>query len=79
VRIVGHASPAKNANSSAALVSNLNASWGRAESVANALIRLGLPASQIRVESDTTADPAPAMANVPSGDAGMRRADIFLE
>jgi outer membrane protein OmpA-like peptidoglycan-associated protein len=79
VRIVGHASPAKNTNSSAAMVSNLNASWDRAEAVASALISLGMPASRIKVEADTTAVPAPAMANVPSGDAGMRRADIFLQ
>lgn len=79
VRVVGHASPAKNPNSSASLINNYNASWNRAQSVASALMRLGVPASQIKVEAATAADPAPQMANVPSGDAGMRRADIFLE
>lgn len=79
VRVVGHASPAKNPNSSAALIANLNASWDRAQSVASALTQLGVPASQVRVEAATAADTVPNVPNVPSGDAGMRRADIFLQ
>lgn len=79
LRVVGHSSPAKNANSAAALVGNLNASWDRAQSVASALTRLGVPSSQVRIEAATAADTVPDVANVPSGAAGMRRADIFLE
>jgi len=79
VRIVGHASPPKNANSEGSLVNNFHAALDRAQSVASALIRLGVPASQVRVDADTSPDSAVDVANVPSGDAGMRRADIFLE
>lgn len=79
IRVVGHASPAKNANSTAALINNLHAAQDRAQSVASALTRLGVPSSQIQVEAATAADAAPDIASVPSGAAGMRRADIFLE
>jgi hypothetical protein len=51
----------------------------RAQSVATALIRLGLPAAQVKVEADTSPDSAANVANVPPGDAGLRRADVFLE
>jgi outer membrane protein OmpA-like peptidoglycan-associated protein len=79
VRIVGHASPPKDVNSEGSLVNNFHAALDRAQSVASALIRLGVPASQVRVDADTSPDSAIDVANVPSGDAGMRRADIFLE
>jgi outer membrane protein OmpA-like peptidoglycan-associated protein len=79
IRVVGHASPAKDANSSTALINNLRAAQDRAQSVASALTGLGVPSSQIQVDAATSADSLPDIASVPSGAAGMRRADIFLQ
>jgi len=47
--------------------------------VADTLMRMGVPASRIRVEADTSPESAPRVASLPSGDAGLRRADIFLQ
>ncbi|MGE5540538.1 MAG: OmpA family protein [Gemmatimonas sp.] len=78
VRVVGRSSPPKR-QTQAALLANFNAAWNRAHAVADALTRLGLPASQIRVEAETSPETAPEVASVPRGDAGLRRADIYLE
>jgi outer membrane protein OmpA-like peptidoglycan-associated protein len=79
VRVVGHSSPSRNPESSTSLVNNFHVAMDRAQSVATALIRLGLPAAQVKVEADTSPDSAANVANVPPGDAGLRRADVFLE
>jgi outer membrane protein OmpA-like peptidoglycan-associated protein len=79
VRVVGHTSPPRDPNSSASLVNNFHVAMDRAQSVASALIRLGLPAARVRVEADTSPASVPDVGNVPQGDAGMRRADVFLE
>jgi outer membrane protein OmpA-like peptidoglycan-associated protein len=79
IRVVGHASPPRNANSTGSLVNNFHTSMVRAQSVASALIRLGMPPDRVHVEADTSPDSIPDVANVPAGDAGLRRADIFLE
>jgi outer membrane protein OmpA-like peptidoglycan-associated protein len=79
IRIVGHASPPRNGGSANSLVNNFHVATDRAQAVASALIRLGVPAARVRVEADTSPDSVPDVANVPQGDAGLRRADIFLE
>jgi flagellar motor protein MotB len=78
-RVVGHASPSRKPESSTSLVNNFHVAMDRAQSVATALIRLGLPAAQVKVEADTSPDSVADVANVPPGDAGLRRADVFLE
>jgi outer membrane protein OmpA-like peptidoglycan-associated protein len=78
VRVVGRSSMPKN-QSQAALLANFNQAWNRAHAVADALTRLGVPASRIRVEAETSPEAAPEVASVPKGDAGLRRADIYLE
>jgi flagellar motor protein MotB len=79
VRIVGHASPAQNANSTAALVNNFQVAWARAKAVADALTKLGVPPEQLHVEADTSPATTVSSADLPKGDAGLRRTDIFLQ
>jgi outer membrane protein OmpA-like peptidoglycan-associated protein len=78
VRVVGRSSPSKS-QTQAALLATFNMSWNRAHAVADALTRLGVPAAKIQVEAETSPDAAPEVANLPQGDAGLRRADIYLE
>jgi outer membrane protein OmpA-like peptidoglycan-associated protein len=79
VRIVGHASPARDTNSTAGLVANYKVAWDRAQSVADALAKSGIAAERVHVEADTSPNSAPPVANLPAGDAALRRADIFLQ
>jgi outer membrane protein OmpA-like peptidoglycan-associated protein len=78
VRVVGRSSLPRS-QTQAALLATFNMSWNRAHAVADALTRLGVPAARIQVEAETSPDTAPEVASVPKGDAGLRRADIYLE
>ncbi|HET9149737.1 MAG TPA: OmpA family protein [Alphaproteobacteria bacterium] len=79
VRIVGHASPARNANSTASVVNNFQVAWARAKAVADALTKLGVAPERLHVEADTSPAATVPEADLPKGDAGLRRADIFLQ
>lgn len=78
IRIVGHASSrTKEMPEAQHMVVNLNASQARATAVAAALLKLGVPADRLKVESVSDTEPAvsEAMTNL---EAKNRRAEIFL-
>jgi len=79
VRVVGHASSkTKNMAVAEHNLTNFKISLDRAQAVANALIRLGVPPEAIFVEARGAADPA-FFESMPAGEAGNRRAEIFLD
>ena len=79
IRVVGHAS-SKTRNMSVVehSLANFNVSLDRAQTVANELIRLGVPPDAIFVEARGASDPA-FFESMPAGAAGNRRAEIFLD
>lgn len=79
VRVVGHASSrTNNLPVNAHLLANFDASMDRANAVANELMRKGVAASDLVIEA--VGDRAPEYyESMPAGEAGNRRAEIFLE
>lgn len=79
VRVVGHASSrTNNLPVNAHLLANFEASMDRANAVANELMRKGVAASDLVIEA--VGDRAPEYyESMPAGEAGNRRAEIFLE
>lgn len=79
IRLVGHASARTgNADPVAHRVANLEMSQKRAGSVASALVRLGVARANVLAEA--RADSQPVYHEfMPSGEAGNRRVEIFLE
>jgi len=79
VRVVGHASSrTNNLPVDAHLLANFDMSMDRANAVANELMRRGVDASDLVIEA--VGDRAPEYyESMPAGEAGNRRAEIFLE
>ncbi len=79
VRIIGHASHrTRNLDPAKHNMVNYRISAARADSVARALIRRGVRATEISV--DAKADSEPVYYEImPSGEAGNRRAEIYFE
>lgn len=79
IRVVGHASSkTKNMSVAEHNLTNFKISLDRAQAVANELIRNGVPPEAIFVEARGAADPA-FFESMPAGEAGNRRAEIFLD
>ena len=78
LRVVGHAS---SRTATMGMIDhrmvNLDTSMRRAETVADTLVRLGVPRGEIQVEARADRDPA-YHEFMPTGEAGNRRAEIFL-
>ncbi|MEE8279265.1 MAG: OmpA family protein [Alphaproteobacteria bacterium] len=79
MRIIGHASHrTRNLDPAKHKMVNYRISAARADSVARALIRRGVRATEISV--DAKADSEPVYYEImPSGEAGNRRAEIYFE
>jgi outer membrane protein OmpA-like peptidoglycan-associated protein len=78
LRVVGHASHRTNDMSVVRhRMANFNISLDRAITVSNELIRLGVDPSAVRYEAVSDADPV-YYESMPEGEAGNRRAEIFL-
>lgn len=79
VRVVGHSS-SRTANMSFAhhMELNFRKSEQRAEAVARALIRAGIPANKVLVQAVGASQPV-YYESMPKGEAGNRRAEIFLQ
>jgi len=79
VRIIGHASMRTgNMDRARQYQANLEVSWERANAVADMLIRYGVPANAMMVSAVSDSRPI-YMENVPAGEAGNRRVEIYLE
>lgn len=79
IRVVGHASSkTKNMPVAEHNLTNFKISLDRAQAVANELIRNGVPPEAIFVEARGASDPA-FFESMPAGEAGNRRAEIFLD
>ncbi len=79
VRVVGHASSRTgDLGVGDHLLANFNVSMKRANAVANELIRAGLDPSRVVVEAKGDAVPV-YYESMPAGEAGNRRAEIFIE
>ena len=79
IRVIGHASArTRTVDPVQHRMANLEVSQRRADSVAAALVRLGAARDKVRVEA--RADTLPVYHEfMPTGEAGNRRAEIFLE
>jgi len=79
VRVVGHASSrTNNLPVDSHLLANFDMSMDRANAVANELMRKGVAASDLVIEA--VGDRSPVFyESMPAGEAGNRRAEIFLE
>lgn len=78
VRVVGHASGIASNEDARARLANFGVSMDRATAVANELIRQGVAATQVIVEAKGASEPA-FYETAPNGEAGNRRAEIFIE
>jgi len=79
VRVVGHASPSTGTQAeNQGEMANLTISLDRATAVAQVLLASGVPATAIVAEARATGQPVNP-AYLPTGEAGNRRAEIFLE
>lgn len=79
VRVVGHASSRTgDLGVGDHLLANFNVSMKRANAVANELIRAGVEPSRVVVEAKGDAVPV-YYESMPAGEAGNRRAEIFIE
>jgi len=79
VRVVGHASSrTRNLAPDRQQVANLRVSQKRADAVANALIRAGVPVERILVAARGDHEPV-FYESMPVGEAGNRRAEIYLD
>jgi outer membrane protein OmpA-like peptidoglycan-associated protein len=78
LRVVGHASSrTATMDMIQHRMVNLDTSMRRAETVADVLVRYGVPRGEIKVEARSDRDPA-YHEFMPTGEAGNRRAEIFL-
>ena len=79
IRVIGHASARTgNVDPTEHRIANLEISQRRADSVVAALVRLG--AARDRVRAEARADTQPVYHEfMPTGEAGNRRAEVFLE
>lgn len=79
LRIVGHSSSrTRNTTPDEHQVANFDMSMARAESVTEELVALGVPAEAVQTEAVGDAEPV-YHEFMPSGEAGNRRVEIFLE
>lgn len=79
LRVVGHASSrTRDLEPARQQIANLRVSQKRADSVANALIAMGVPSNRIQVGSRGDAEPI-YYESMPLGEAGNRRTEIFLD
>jgi outer membrane protein OmpA-like peptidoglycan-associated protein len=79
LRVVGHASSrTHNTTPDEHQIANFDMSLSRANAVLEELLRLGVPADAARAEAVGDAEPV-YHEFMPSGEAGNRRAEIFLE
>ena len=79
MRIVGHASSrTQNTTPDEHQLANFDTSLIRAEAVQEALLDLGVPADAMQTEALGDAEPV-YHEFMPSGEAGNRRVEIFLE
>ncbi len=79
VRVVGHASSrTRDVDPLRHRLVNFRLSLARAQAVANALTRMGVPAKDIVVEARADNEPL-YYEFMPSGEAGNRRAEIYLD
>jgi len=79
LRVVGHASSrTRDIDPLRHRLVNFRLSLARANSVARALIRRGIPAHEVQVQA--MSDNAPVYYEfMPAGEAGNRRAEIYLD
>jgi len=79
LRVVGHASSrTRDVDPLRHRLVNFRLSLARANAVARALARRGVPASEVRVQA--MSDNVPLYHEfMPSGEAGNRRAEIYLD
>ena len=79
VRVVGHSSMRTgNMDRARQYQANLEVSWARANAVADTLMRYGVPATAMMVSAVSDSRPI-YMENIPAGEAGNRRVEIYLE
>jgi flagellar motor protein MotB len=79
LRVVGHASSrTQNSTPDEHQIANFDMSMARAESVMEELVALGVPAQAVQAEAVGDAEPV-YHEFMPSGEAGNRRVEIFLE
>lgn len=79
LRVVGHASSrTQNTTPDEHQIANFDMSMARAESVTEELLALGVPADAVQTEALGDAEPV-YHEFMPSGEAGNRRVEIFLE
>ena len=79
LRVVGHASSrTKDLDPLRHRLLNFRLSLARAQAVANGLVRLGVPAKDVVVEARADNEPV-YYEFMPAGEAGNRRAEIYLD
>jgi len=79
VRVIGHSSMRTgNMDRARQYQANLEVSWARANAVADTLLRYGIPATAMMVSAVSDSRPI-YMENMPAGEAGNRRVEIYLE
>lgn len=79
LRVIGHASSrTQNTTPDEHQIANFDMSMARAESVTEELMALGVPADAVQTEALGDAEPV-YHEFMPSGEAGNRRVEIFLE
>ncbi|MDH3240653.1 MAG: OmpA family protein [Alphaproteobacteria bacterium] len=79
IKVVGHASSrTRNTDPLAHRIANFRISMARARAVAQRLVRLGAPANKIEVSAVSDSQPV-YQEIMPLGEAGNRRAEIYLE
>ncbi|MGE0652610.1 MAG: OmpA family protein, partial [Alphaproteobacteria bacterium] len=79
LHVVGHASPgAQGGDALKQRVANFRVSLARANAVARELVRLGVPARDVMVEGRADNEPL-YPESAPGGDAGNRRAEIYID
>jgi len=79
VRVIGHASSrTRNMGPVKHKMTNFQISMSRADQIARALMKLGIPAEQIAINAQADSNPV-YYEFMPSGEAGNRRAEIYID
>jgi outer membrane protein OmpA-like peptidoglycan-associated protein len=79
IKVIGHASSrTRNTNPLGHQIANFRISMARARAVADRLVRIGAPAGKIEVSGVSDSQPI-YQEIMPLGEAGNRRAEIYLE
>ncbi len=79
IKVIGHASSrTRNTDPLAHRIANFRVSMARARAVAQRLVRLGAPANKVEVSAVSDSQPV-YQEIMPLGEAGNRRAEIYLE